>query len=205
MRTTIIILAILTLIGCKDNEEKTVSKNDRLEFIPEPDKDLREKYEQQQKNSLTTNSSYQEFMGEELKPIRKKLRPLSNRQEWTAIDKRKIETKSANGVAVYYFLQDELKKVRFLQNTENTDRLIEYYLENGSLFFVFEKQTDKLELKNDPENYEPYEDSLFFKNDELIRIKSNMDCGAPFAEDYRKKIQEDLNTEFEMLFNRLKK
>ncbi len=205
MRTTIIILAILTLIGCKDNEEKTVSKNDRLEFIPEPDKDLREKYEQQQKNSLTTNSSYQEFMGEELKPIRKKLRPLSNRQEWTAIDKRKIETKSANGVAVYYFLQDELKKVRFLQNTENTDRLIEYYLENGSLFFVFEKQTDKLELKNDPENYEPYEDSLFFKNDELIKIKSNMDCGAPFAEDYRKKIQEDLNTEFVMLFNRLKK
>jgi len=194
----------LTLISCKDNDQKSVPQNDRLELVPEPDKDLREEYEQQQ-NNLPADTIYQEFLGEKLKPIREKLIPLTDRQEWTAIDKRKIETRTENGAAVYYFLKNELKKIRFLQNTDTTDRFTEYYLDNDSLFFVFERQSDSIGLKNDPEFYEPFEDSLFFEKGELIRIKSNMDCGAPFAEDYRKEIQEDLKTEFSMLFNRLKK
>jgi hypothetical protein len=201
MRNIIIILIFLTLISCKDSDQKLVPQNDRLELVPEPDKDLREEYEQQQKNNLTADTTYQEYLGEELKPIREKLRHLVDRQEWT--DKRKIE--SRNGDAVYYFLKKELKKIRLVQNTDTTDRLIEYYLDNKSIFFVFERQSNNIELKNDPEFYEPFEDSLFFEKDELIRIKSNMDCGAPFAEDYRKEIQEDLKIEFTMLFNRLKK
>jgi DNA-dependent RNA polymerase auxiliary subunit epsilon len=48
----IVILTILVLIGCNDNVQKLETENDRLELVPEPDKDLREKYEQQQKDSL---------------------------------------------------------------------------------------------------------------------------------------------------------
>lgn len=51
------ILAILALIGCNDNGQKSETKNDRLELVPEPDKDLREKYEQQQKDSLKASST----------------------------------------------------------------------------------------------------------------------------------------------------
>lgn len=202
MRTTIFILTFLTLIGCNDNGQKSVSQNDRLELVPEPDKDLREKYEIQQ-DSLTTDTTYQEFMGEKLKPIRIKLKPLLNRQQWTAVDKRKIETKNGNGAAVYFFLDKELRKIRLLEHTDSTDRFVEFYLDGKNLFFVFERQTDNYEMKNAPEFYEPFEDSLFFENGNLIRIKSNMDCGAPFAEDYRKEEQVRLKTEFEKLKNRL--
>jgi hypothetical protein len=53
----IIIFTILAVIGCNENEQKSETKNNRLELVPEPDKDLREKYEQQQKDSLKTNST----------------------------------------------------------------------------------------------------------------------------------------------------
>lgn len=43
MRTGIIILLILITLGCKNNRN-TVSQNDRLELVPEPDKNLREEY-----------------------------------------------------------------------------------------------------------------------------------------------------------------
>ena len=205
MRLLITILTFLTLIGCNDNGEKSVSQNDRLELVPEPDKDLREKYEQQEKNSMKGDTVFEEYLGDRLKPIRDKLKPLSNRQEWTAVDKRKIKTINGNGAAVYYFLDQELKKIRLLENTDSTDRFVEFYLEDQNLFFVFERQTDNHELKNDPEFYEPFEDSLFFDQGQLIRIKSNMDCGAPFAKDYRQEEQVRLQTEFEKLKGRLKK
>lgn len=159
----------MVLIGCKNNGEKSVSQTDRLELVPEPYKDLREEYEQSA-GSLATDTTYQEFMGEKLKPIREKLKPLSSRQEWTAIDKRKIETENGNGSAVFYFLTGELRKIRLLQNSDSADRFVEYYLEDNNLFFAFERQTDKYELQNDPEFYEPFEDSLFFEKSELIRM-----------------------------------
>ncbi len=40
-------MTFLTIISCTDNKEKSVSQSDRIELLPEPDKDLREKYEQQ--------------------------------------------------------------------------------------------------------------------------------------------------------------
>lgn len=202
MRLLIIILTFLTLFSCNDNGQKSVSKNEKLELLQEPDKDLKRKYEKE-KDSLTTDTTYQEFMGEKLKPIRKKLKPLLNSQKWTSMDKRKIDTKNGNGAAVYYFLDKELRKIRLLENTDSIDRFVEFYLDDKNLFFIFERHTNNYELKNDPEFYEPFEDSLFFENDELIRIKSNMDCGAPFAEDYRKEEQVRLKNEFKKLKERL--
>lgn len=48
-----IVLAILTislLISCNNLQTKSVNKNDRFELVPESDKELREKYEQQELN-----------------------------------------------------------------------------------------------------------------------------------------------------------
>lgn len=197
-------MTLLTLIGCNEHLEKSVSQNDRLKLVPESDKDLREKYEQST-DTLTTDTTYQEFRWEKLKPIREKLKPLAGRQEWTGINKRKIDPQTGYGVAVYYFLHDQLRKIRVLQKADSTDRFAEFYLEDNNLFFVFERHTDSSELKNDPEYYQPLEDSLFFENSNLIMIKSNKGCGAPFAEDYKKEEQVRLKSEFEKLRERLKK
>ena len=45
----IIIIPILFLINCKNLQEKNDTQNDRIEFVPEHDKDLRLNYEVNQK------------------------------------------------------------------------------------------------------------------------------------------------------------
>lgn len=50
----ILILTILTLIGCDNKGKKPEHQNNRLELVPEPDRDLREEYEQKQKDEFDT-------------------------------------------------------------------------------------------------------------------------------------------------------
>jgi len=57
----LLVLITLTIIGCNDNSQKSETKKDRLELVPEPDKDLRKKYEQQQKNSLAKEIDCNQF------------------------------------------------------------------------------------------------------------------------------------------------
>ena len=52
---------ILTLVSCNDTSQKSETQNERSELVPEPDKDLREKYEQQQKNSLAKEIDCSQF------------------------------------------------------------------------------------------------------------------------------------------------
>jgi hypothetical protein len=42
-------LFVLLIVACNNSQDKTTSTKDRLELIPEPDKDLKEKYEAEQK------------------------------------------------------------------------------------------------------------------------------------------------------------
>ncbi|MEM7185638.1 MAG: hypothetical protein AAF466_03175 [Bacteroidota bacterium] len=67
MIKSILILLCITLVlaGCGWDQKKAETENSRLELIPEPDKDLREAYEQQQmenlKNSLSLSAICVEF------------------------------------------------------------------------------------------------------------------------------------------------
>lgn len=47
MRKFIVIFLISYLFSCNSNEEKTAQKENRLELVPEPDKELRLEYEKQ--------------------------------------------------------------------------------------------------------------------------------------------------------------
>ena len=155
-------------------------------------------------NSINTDSiNNQEYLGKRLEPIRDKFKEISEINEWTSMDKRKIERKEHSGAGIYYFLKGNLKKIRLIQTNENSKIFTEFYLNNDSLFFVFERHIDSLEMKKDIEFYEPFEDSLFFENGKLIRIKSNLDCGAPFAEDYLLKEEKRIKEDFTLLIKRL--
>jgi hypothetical protein len=220
MRLLIIILTFLTLIGCNDSGQKSVSQNDRLELVPEPDKDLREKYEQQEKDSLESDTVFEEYLGERLKPIRANFKRINEITEWTSIDKRKLNQSTEGGAATYYFLQDTLLKVVAIHFGETGKNIQEFYTRNGQLSFVFEQQyqynrpitwdSTAMQESNDTETFdidksEIIEDRSYFENGDLIRQINNQDCGSPFAEDYLKEEQVRLKTEFEKLKERLKK
>ena len=220
MRLLITILTFLTLIGCNDNREKSMSQNDRLELVPEPDKDLREKYEQQEKDSLKSDTVFEEYLGERLKPISANFKRINEITEWTSVDKRKLNQSTEGGAATYYFLQDTLLKVVAIHFGETGKNIQEFYTRNGQLSFVFEQQyqynrpitwdSTAMQENNDTETFdidkpEIIEDRSYFENGDLIRQINNKDCGSPFAEDYLKEEQVRLKTEFEKLKERLKK
>lgn len=220
MRLLLTILTFLTLIGCNDSGEKSVSQNDRLELVPDPDKDLREKYEQQEKDSLNGDTVFEEYLGERLKPIRANFNRINEITEWTSVDKRKLNQSTEGGAATYYFLQDTLLKVVAIHFGETGKSIQEFYTKNGQLSFVFEQQyqynrpmtwdSTAMQENNDTETFdidksEIIEDRSYFENGILIRQINNQDCGSPFAEDYLKEEQVRLKKEFEKLKERLNK
>ncbi|MCZ2129120.1 MAG: hypothetical protein LC109_02525 [Bacteroidia bacterium] len=220
MRLLITILTFLTLIGCNDNGEKSVSQNDRLELVSEPDKGLREKYEQQKKDSLKSDTVFEEYLGDRLNPIRANFKRINEITEWTSVDKRKLNLSTEGGAATYYFLQDTLLKVVAIHFGETGKNIQEFYTKNGQLSFVFEQHyqynrpitwdSTAMKENNDTETFdinesEIIEDRSYFENGFLIRQINNQDCGSPFAEDYLKEEQVRLKREFEKLKERLKK
>ncbi|CAD0009531.1 hypothetical protein FLACHUCJ7_04278 [Flavobacterium chungangense] len=48
-RLFLTIITILLLTNCNNSNNKTVNKTDRMELVPEPDKELKEEYEKKQK------------------------------------------------------------------------------------------------------------------------------------------------------------
>ena len=140
MKLLLIILTFLTLISCNDNGQKSVSQNDRLGLVPEPDKDLREKYEHQEKDSLRNDTVFEEYLGERLKPIRENFKRINEIAEWTSVDERKLNQSTEGGVATYYFLKDTLLKVVAIHFGETGKSIQEFYTKNGQLSFVFEQQ-----------------------------------------------------------------
>jgi len=52
-RIFIAILTITLLTNCNNSKNKTVDKSDRIELVPEADKEIREEYEKQKENQLS--------------------------------------------------------------------------------------------------------------------------------------------------------
>jgi hypothetical protein len=219
MRTTIIILTLLILIGCKDKSQKIVSQNNRYAIVLKPDMDLRKKYEQQIQDTIFTDTTYNEYLGKKLKPIRENFKKINEIKEWTAIDNRKLNEFTEGGAATYYFLKDSLLKIVASHFGETGKTIEEYYTQGGKLSFVFEKTYhynrpityDSIAMKenNDTEVFdinksEIVEDQSYFENGVLIRQINNQDCGSPFKQPYLQKEQVRLQTEFGKLLKLLK-
>lgn len=220
MRLLVIILTFWTLIGCNDDGEKSVSQNDRLQLVPEPDKDLRAKYEQQESDFVKNDTVFEEYLEEDLRPIRANFKRINEIKEWTSVDKRKLNQSTEGGAATYYFFRDTLLKIATIHFGELGKSIQEFYTKNGQLSFVFEQlyqynrpiTWDSTEIKEnnngemfDFDKSEIIEDRSYFFKGELIRQINNQDCGSPFSKDYLKGEQIRLTSEFDKLIERLKK
>ncbi len=220
MKTILIILTIITLLSCTDNQEKSVAQNDQLQLIREPEKDLREENEQQQPGSLTTKTHYNDAIEEKLQLIEAHAKRINKIKEWTSIEERNLEQSTEGGTATYYFQKDTLLKIAVVHFGETGKAIQEFYTKNGQLTFVFEENytynrpitwdSTAMKENNDTEVFdmdksEIMEDASYFDSGILIQHTNNQDCGAPFAADYLKQIVVDLNSEFERLKERLLK
>lgn len=156
-----------------------------------------------------------EYLKDRLKPIQANFKRINSITKWSSIKKKNIEGESAEGgEATYYYKNNRLEKVMARHYGETGQVLIEYYLLNGKLSFVFEKDYeynrplfyDKKAMKenNDTEAFdfeksEITETRNYFESGSLLYIVNSQDCGAPFSGDYMREEDKRMKDDFKRL------
>ncbi|SIT09775.1 hypothetical protein SAMN05421786_105166 [Chryseobacterium ureilyticum] len=156
-----------------------------------------------------------EYLKDRLKPIQANFKRINSITKWTSIKKKSIEGESTEGgEATYYYKNKRLEKIMARHYGETGQVLIEYYLLNGNLSFVFEKDYkynrplfyDKKTMKenNDTEAFD-FEKSVitetrnYFEKGSLIHIVNSQDCGAPFSGQYMEEEDKSMKDDFRRL------
>ncbi len=140
-----------------------------------------------------------EYLTEELRPIRDNFKRINSISDWTSIDKKELWETTEGGEAHFYFKNDILEKIITRHFGETFQKLTEYYLLDNELSFVFEKSYqynrpiyyDSTMMKENKdtevfnfEKSEIIEDRSYFIYGKLIHQANNQDCGSPMADDY---------------------
>ncbi|MGE8552809.1 MAG: hypothetical protein ACN6OB_02590 [Chryseobacterium jejuense] len=156
-----------------------------------------------------------EYLKDRLKPIQTNFKRINSIKKWTSIQKKNIEGESAEGgEATYYYKNKRLEKVMARHYGEMGQVLIEYYLLNGKLSFVFEKDYEynrplfydakAMKENNDTEAFdfeksEITETRNYFESGSLLHIVNSQDCGAPFSGDYMREEDKRMKDDFKRL------
>jgi hypothetical protein len=209
----ILSFSILLFIGCgvdnnnavtKDSSTISTSKSDSLQ---RDTFQLRETFNEE---DLPVN----EYLTEELKPIRANFKRINSISNWTNIKTKDIWETTEGGEAKFYYVNGQLEKITTHHFGETFQKLTEYYLLKGELSFVFEKtyeynrpiyqdSTAMKEMKDTEtfklEKSEIVEDRSYFNNRKLIHQISSQDCGSSFADSYLIKEQKRIQTDFAKL------
>lgn len=169
--------------------------------------------------SVTYALAQDEYMANELKPIKENFKRINSISNWTDI--RTIETweTTEGGEINYYLKHDKLLKIIIRQFGETRQSIHELYLLNGQLSFSFYKEiiynrpitwdsTAMLE-NNDNQVFDFNKSEIeevrsYFSNQQLIRQINNQDCGSPFAKEYLNEEQSRLNSYYKHLLDLLK-
>lgn len=146
-------------------------------------------FAQKQKETLKVSTNLEDvssdYLKEELSPIRKNFKRINSIQKWTKIKTYDTDDSAEGGYINYYYLDGKLEKILVRKFGESSQYLAEYYFLNNKLSFLFEKRI----VYNVPFTWEEYdekldkieEDRYYFKNNRLLHLISNQDCGTPFA------------------------
>lgn len=161
-----------------------------------------------------------EYLADKLKPIRANFKRINSIIHWTSIEIKDLSESTEEGEAKFYYQNGQLEKIVTRHYGETFQSLMEYYLLNRQLSFVFEKclkynrplyyDTTAMKENNDTEAFDIHqseiiEDRNYFENEKLLHQISNQDSGAPFAGDYLLEEQKRIKTTFDKLIAQAKK
>ncbi|WP_027375078.1 hypothetical protein [Chryseobacterium sp. UNC8MFCol] len=156
-----------------------------------------------------------EYLKERLKPIQSGYKRINSIRQWTAITKKNIEGESAEGgEAAFYYKNKRLEKVIARHYGEMGRKLIEYYLLNGRLSFVFEKEytynrplfydLKAMKENGDTEAFDLNKSDImeirsYFEKGNLIYTVNNKDTVASFGNDHTQKKEQKISEDFQRL------
>lgn len=160
-----------------------------------------------------------EYLIDRLKPIRANFKRINSITKWTAVDTVLLES-SEGGIAKFYYQLGQLEKIVARQYGETFQSLTEYYLLNGQLSFVFEKQlrynrpiyydTTVMKENNDTAAFDPDKSGIieirsYFESGKLIHQLNNQDRDSPLTDDYLLGEQKRIQTDFENLVSQARR
>ncbi|TLX24268.1 hypothetical protein FE904_17600 [Chryseobacterium indologenes] len=156
-----------------------------------------------------------EYLKERLKPIQSGYKRINSIRQWTAITKKNIEGESTEGgEAAFYYKNKRLEKVIARHYGEMGRKLIEYYLLNGRLSFVFEKEytynrplfydLKAMKENSDTEAFDLNKSDImeirsYFEKGNLIYTVNNKDTEASFGNDHTQKKEQKISEDFQRL------
>ncbi|PRB02575.1 hypothetical protein CQ046_11835 [Chryseobacterium sp. MYb7] len=156
-----------------------------------------------------------ENLKDRLKPIQANFKRINSITKWTSVEKRSIEGESAEGgEAVFYYTNKNLEKVIARHYGEMGQVLIEYYLLNGQLSFVLEKEykynrplfydNKAMKENNDTEAFDFNKSEIittrnYFENGNIIMINNTTGRGFNISADYLSEQEKNLTESFKKL------
>jgi hypothetical protein len=212
MTNLFLTIAALLIAGCNSGKQKDPALVEQLPIIKGDTTHsdtvvLNETFQQE-------DTTYNEYLVDRLKPIRKNFKRINSISRWTSTYKKELGESTEGGEATCYFSDGVLEKIVTRHFGKTFQQLTEYYLLNGQLSFVFEKSYnynrpiyyDSSSMKENKDNQmfdfersEIVEDRSYFEKGKLIHQVNNQDCGSPLAEDYLFEEQKRLTTDFDKL------
>ncbi|MDV3752930.1 hypothetical protein CMU19_16230 [Elizabethkingia anophelis] len=180
-----------------------------------------EKHIVHQYNTIQAKASFNkedipvnEYLTDKLKPIRDNFKRINSIEKWSVIKQQDLFESAEGGEAKYYYQKNKLEKIITRIFGESGQTLTEYYLLNGQLSFVYEKNykynrplyydTKAMKENNDTEAFdfdksEITENRGYFVNGKLIHILNSEDYGAPYSSDYIAEEQKSILSEYSKL------
>lgn len=154
-------------------------------------------------------------MKDRLEPIRANFKKINSIGKWTSVKKIPIEGESAEGgEAVFYYQNNRLEKITARHYGETGQVLTEYYLLQGNLSFVFEKDytynrqlfyNAKMMRENkdteafDFDKSKITETRSYFEKGNLIFVISSHNPGTSFSNGYLAEKERRITGDFKKL------
>ncbi len=150
-----------------------------------------------------------------LKPIQTNFKRINSMTKWTSVKKKDIEGESAEGgETTFYYTDKGLEKIIARHYGEMGQALIEYYLLNGQLSFVLEKEyrynrplfydTKAMKENNDTEAFDFNKSEVittrnYFENGHIIMINNTTGRGFNISADYPAEQNKNIKEGFKKL------
>ena len=154
-------------------------------------------FSQEKKQDIKSSKNLQEI----LKPIKANFNRLNSIKSWTKITKVETDDSTEGGYINFYYLDGNLEKILVRKFGESGQYLAEYYLINGQLSFLYEKD----ETYNLPLYWKGFDESkskialkrYYFNENKLVDLVSNLTQKKPLSnqvlQEYQKNILDEFN------------
>ena len=159
---------------------------------------------------LAKDMSYSDWVEQRTRPMKENVKRIEAIQDWTSVNT--VNTGGASteeDYAKYFYRDGTLEKVVSVQMGETGQEVTEYYLLNGKLSFVMEREyTSAASGDNDSEDFEKdpeTEGTKTYFEDGKVLVQVLPDCGAPNDKEFEQKEGERLQHNFDRLMEILLK